>query len=73
MKRLSVLLFLCAACPKPNATPDAGARGGVVPADLRDVERAGEGLVDGPLGHSGHRASRVQAGAVDSWVTEQLL
>ena len=42
MKRVAWVLVLLAGCP--------AARGGVVPADLRDVERAGEGLVSTTFG-----------------------
>ena len=43
----SLVLFVCCSCVgsnQPDSGIDAGAQFGVVPADLRDVERAGEGL-----------------------------
>ncbi len=52
MKNLAITLPLVVACGTvaSNTTPDTCPRNGVVPADMRDVERAGEGLVTTTFG-----------------------
>lgn len=71
-------LFLClavAACSPPhNGQPDAGTcpRDGIVPADLRDVERAGEGLVSTTFGTNGMRAPAWGRAATVAGILKQV-